>query len=416
MKRSECMVCSGNRLVEFIDLKDQPNGNNFLYADDVANEVIFPLAMMVCEDCWEVQISEFPPQEVLFSDHPYLSGVNAPVVAHFEQLAARVVYKLGLKPNDLVIDVGCNDGTLLKMFARQGLRTLGVDPSERPGQVAREQGMTVFKQFWNGDTGRSLRQLGLKPELITATAVFYHVPDLHDFCLGLTEVMGPDSVFVVQGVNLKDLIEHNEFDHFYHEHSCIHSIGPLTKLFGQHGLRIQDVEFSPIHGGSFILFVVREENPRPTTAAVAAAIEAERAAGLYEIQTYHDFAKRIEHNMAELKALLQELKAAGKIVYALGAPLKGSTTLNYAGIGPELVELVTEVNQFKVGRVTPGTHIPVVDERSLGRVPDYYLVLAWNFLDFLVGKYDTYLAGGGKFIVAVPDVRIVGRGGEIIGR
>ena len=416
MKRSECMVCSGNRLVEFIDLGDQPNGNNFLYAADVAQEVSFPLAMMVCQDCWEVQISEFPSQEVLFSDHPYLSGVNAPVVAHFEQLAARVVYKLGLKPNDLVIDVGCNDGTLLKMFAKQGLRTLGVDPSERPGQVAREQGITVFKQFWNGDTGRSLRQLGLKPELITATAVFYHVPDLHDFCLGLTEVMGPDSTFVVQGVNLKDLIEHNEFDHFYHEHSCIHSLGPLTKLFGQHGLRIQDVEFSPIHGGSFILFVVRDENPKPTTAAVAEAIEAERVARLYEIQTYHDFAKRIEHNMGQLKTLLGELKAAGKVVYALGAPLKGSTTLNYAGIGPDLVELVTEVNQFKVGRVTPGTHIPVVDERSLGRVPDYYLVLAWNFLDFLVGKYDTYLAGGGKFIAAVPDVRIVGRGGEILPR
>lgn len=220
MKRSECMVCAGNRLVEFIDLGDQPNGNNFLYAAEVAQEVSFPLAMMVCQDCWEVQISEFPSQEVLFSDHPYLSGVNAPVVAHFEQLAARVVYKLGLKPNDLVIDVGCNDGTLLKMFAKQGLRTLGVDPSERPGQVAREQGVTVFKQFWNSDTGRSLRQLGLKPELITATAVFYHVPDLHDFCLGLTEVMETDSVFVVQGVNLKDLIEHNEFDHFYHEHSC----------------------------------------------------------------------------------------------------------------------------------------------------------------------------------------------------
>ena len=416
MKRSECMVCSGNRLVEFIDLGDQPNGNNFHYAADVAQEVGFPLAMMVCQDCWEVQISEFPSQEVLFSDHPYLSGVNAPVVAHFEQLAARVVYKLGLKPNDLVIDVGCNDGTLLKMFAKQGMRVLGVDPSERPGQVAREQGVTVFKQFWNSATGRSLHQLGIKPELITATAVFYHVPDLHDFCRGLIEVMGADSVFVVQGVNLKDLIEHNEFDHFYHEHSCIHSLGPLTKLFGQHGLRIQDVEFSPIHGGSFILFVVRDENPKPTTAAVATAIEAERAAGLYDLATYTAFASRVEANMAALKTLLGELKAAGKTVYALGAPVKGSTVLNYADIGRDLVELVTEVNQLKVGRVTPGTHIPVVDERSLGRVPDYYLVLAWNFLDFLVGKYDTYLAGGGKFIVAVPDVRIVGRGGEILPR
>lgn len=410
------MVCEGTRLVEFIDLRDQPNGNNFLPPEDVAQEVSFPLAMMVCEDCWEVQIAEFPPQEVLFTDHPYLSGVNAPVVAHFDQLAQHVVYKLGLKPNDLVIDVGANDGTLLRMFAKQGMRVLGVDPSTRPGQVAREQGVTVFKQFWNHDTGRSLAQLGICPEVITATAVFYHVPDLHDFCAGLTEVMGPDSVFVVQGVNLKDLIERNEFDHFYHEHSCIHSLGPLTRLFAGHGLRIQDVEFSPIHGGSFILYVVREENGRPTTAAVAHAIAAERAAGLYELDTYTAFANRVAANMAELKSLLGELKAAGKTVYALGAPLKGSTTLNYAGIGPELVELATEVNPLKIGKVTPGTHIPVVDERSLGHVPDYYLVLAWNFLDYLVGKYDSFLAGGGRFIVAVPDVRIVGRHGAGVAR
>jgi 2-polyprenyl-3-methyl-5-hydroxy-6-metoxy-1,4-benzoquinol methylase len=416
MKRTQCMVCKGPRLVEFIDLGDQPNGNNFLRAEDVAEEVSFPLAMMVCEDCWEVQIAEFPPQEVLFTDHPYLSGVNAPVVAHFDQLAQHVVYKLGLKPNDLVIDVGANDGTLLKMFAKQGMRVLGVDPSTRPGLVAREQGVTVFKQFWNHATGQALRQLGICPEVITATAVFYHVPDLHDFCAGLTEVMGPDSVFVVQGVNLKDLIEHNEFDHFYHEHSCIHSLGPLTQLFGAHGLRIQDVEFSAIHGGSFILYVVREDNARQTTPAVAAAIEAERAAGLYELQTYRAFARRIADNMADLKQLLTELKAAGKTVYALGAPLKGSTVLNYAGIGPDLVEKATEVNQLKVGKVTPGTHIPVVDERSLDRVPDYYLVLAWNFLDFLVGKYDNYLAGGGRFISTVPDVHIVGRHGTRVAR
>jgi SAM-dependent methyltransferase len=411
MKRTHCMVCQGTRLVEFIDCGDQPNGNNFLFAEELAREVVFPLAMMVCEDCWEVQIAEFPSQEVLFSDHPYLSGVNAPVVRHFNALAPRVVEKLGLKPNDLVIDVGCNDGTLLKAFAAQGMRVLGVDPSERPGELARQAGLTVFRQFWNHATGKSLRQLNVCPEVITATAVFYHVPDLHDFCAGLTEVMGPDSFFVVQGVNLKDLIENNEFDHFYHEHSCIHSLGPLTRLFGAHGLRIQDVEFSEIHGGSFILYVCREEHPRATTPAVAAALAEEERAGLYRLETYRAFAQRIADNMAGLKALLERLKAEGRRVYALGAPVKGSTVLNYAGIGPELVELVTEVNPLKFGRVTPGTHIPVVDEATVTEAPDYYLVLAWNFIDFLVGKYDDYLRAGGRFIVTVPELRIVGPGG-----
>ncbi|MBC2664437.1 class I SAM-dependent methyltransferase [Novosphingobium flavum] len=412
MKRTNCMVCNSENLYEFIDCGDQPNGNNFLYPEQVADEVTFTLSMMVCQDCWEVQISEFPPQELLFCDHPYLSGVNEPVVRHFNELAPRVVNKLGLKDNDLVIDVGCNDGTLLKAFARNGMRVLGVDPSERPGAVARSQGITVFQQFWNHETGKSLKQLGIRPEVITATAVFYHVPDLHDFVAGLAEVMGPNSFFVVQGVNLLDLIEKNEFDHFYHEHSCIHAVAPLTKLFAQHGLRIQDLEFSPIHGGSFILYVCREENPRATTPAVAEAIAKEQAAGLDKLETYKAFSARIDHNMATVRSLLEKLKAEGKTVYALGAPVKGSTVLNRAQIGPDLVEMVTEVNPLKIGRVTPGTHIPVVDEKTLTAKPDYYLVLAWNFIDFLVGKFDDYLTSGGRFIVTVPEVRIIGPKGE----
>ena len=412
MKRTNCMVCNSRNLYEFLDCGDQPNGNSFLYPSELDKEVTFPLAMMVCQDCWEVQISEFPPQEILFTDHPYITGVNAPVVKHFRQLAPHVIEKLGLQANDLVIDVGCNDGTLLKAFSSHGMRVLGVDPSERPGKLARTQGVTVFQQFWNHETGKSLRQLGIRPELIIATAVFYHVPDLHDFVAGLGEVMGPQSFFVVQGVNLLDLIKHTEFDHFYHEHSCIHSIAPLTNLFGQHGLRLQDVEFSPIHGGSFILYVCREENPLPTTAAVAEAIAAERAAGLYELETYKAFTRRVDHNMSTLKGLLERLKEQGKTVYALGAPVKGSTVLNYAKIGPDLVSKATEVNELKFGRVTPGTHIPVVDESTVTDRPDYYLVLAWNFLDFLVGKFDDYLQSGGRFIVSVPEVRIVGPKGE----
>lgn len=411
-KRTECMNCGGAQLHEFIDLEDQPNGNSFLYADEVGEEVTFSLAMMVCQDCWQVQISEFPPQEILFNDHAYITGRNAPVVAHFKKLAPHIVEKIGLKENDLVIDVGANDGTFLRAFASQGMRVLGVDPSERTGRLAQEQGVTVFRQFWNHATGKSLRQLGVKPNAITATAVFYHVPDLHDFVAGLTEVMGSDTVFVVQGVNCLDLIEHNEFDHFYHEHSCIHAVGPLQRLFGAHGLAIRDVEFSPIHGGSFILYVYRQENPIEEAPSVKAAVEAEARAGLFDLETYKNFAERVRTNMCELRTLLEKLSAEGKTVYGLGAPVKGSTVLNYANIGPDLVQKVTEVNEFKIGRVTPGTHIPVIDETEVTAHPDYYLVLCWNFMDFLLKKFDGYLKSGGRFISPVPQVRIIRSGGE----
>ena len=408
MKRKECMNCGSNQLHEFIDLGVQPNGNNFPSESAKGDEPLFPISMMVCEDCWQVQIAEFPSQEFLFTDHPYITGVNVPIVQHFERLAKNAVEKLKLKPNSLVMDIGCNDGTLLRAFQSYGMRVLGVDPGFRTGQLAQAEGTTVCRTFWNSESGQAMRQLGLHPDLITATAVFYHLPDLHDFIEGLKQVMHQNSVFLVQCVNLRDLIEKNQFDHFYHEHSCIHAISPLKHLFESHGMRLLDVEFMDIHGGSFILYTGLEENPIPTGESIEKAIKSEIQAGLQSLDTYKVFAERIERNAKDMLTLLTQLKQEGKRVYALGAPVKGNTLLNYFKIGPDLVECATEVNQFKIGLLTPGTHIPIVDERELTEQPDYYLILSWNFLDYLVSKYKTYLLEGGKFIVPVPDVRVLG--------
>jgi 2-polyprenyl-3-methyl-5-hydroxy-6-metoxy-1,4-benzoquinol methylase len=408
MRRTRCMNCGASELAEFIDLGEQPNGNNFVSATEKDEEVLFPIAMLVCQSCWQVQIGEFPSQEFLFTNHPYITGANVPIVEHFERLSARIIEKLALAPQSLVVDIGANDGTLLRAFARRGMRTLGVDPGQRTGELARQQGSTVMRTFWNRESGRALRQLGLHPELITATAVFYHLPNLHDFIEGLLEVMRGDAVFVVQCVNTLDLIEKNQFDHFYHEHSCIHAIAPVDQLFRSHGMRILDVEFIDIHGGSFVAYVGLDTHSRATGPSVAAAIAREREHGLDRIETYHEFARRVRANADALVALLHELKGQGKRVFALGAPVKGNTLLNYCQVGPDLVECATEVNQFKIGTLTPGMHIPVVDERTIARQPDYYLILSWNFLDFLIGKYKGFLMNGGKFIVPVPTVRVLG--------
>lgn len=403
------MICGSSKLHKFIELGNQPNGNVFPENETKDRELYFPFAMDVCTACWQVQIEEFPSPEFMFSNHPYITGINKPVVDHFNWLSRSIVERFELKPNSLVIDIGCNDGTLLNSFQNLGMRVLGVDPGRITGALCKSRGINVCEAFWNQTSGAALRNLGLFPDLITATAVFYHIPDIHDFVRGLREVMTEKTVFMTQCIYLKDVIEKNQFDHFYHEHTMIHSLGPLKRLFDQHGLKMIDVEFNPIHGGSFILYVGLNSSIHQTSTRVRDALITEEKSGLYELATFTSFAQRVERNRDDLLSLLNELKQSGKRVYGLCAPVKGSTLLNYAGIGPELVKLVTEVNPHKIGKLTPGTHIPIVDEGSLTEQPDYYLVLSWNFLDFFVGKYRSFLESGGKFIVPNPAVRVIGR-------
>lgn len=405
------MISGSERLVSFLDLKNQPNGNVFPDEKGRAHEIKYPLSMSVCLDSWLVQIDDYPPPEVVFTNHPYVTGLNAPIVQHFQNLSRHIVEKFEIPRESLVIDIGANDGTFLSAFRDLGMRTLGVDPGQRTGKLARGKNLLVCETFWNHSAGRALRTLNLAPRLITATAVFYHVPDLHEFVRGLAEVMTDDTIFATQCVYLKDVVAKLQFDHFYHEHTCIYSLKPLQALFAQHKMRLIDVEFYDVHGGSFVLYVAKETSRLPSSQTIAAAIAAEEQAGLFKLETYQEFARQVEANCGQLVELLRELKRQGKTVYALGAPLKGSTLLNYCGIGPDLVEKAVEVNPFKIGRFTPGTHIPIVGEKDLVREPDYYLVLAWNFLDFFVQKHAKYLEAGGRFIVPNPRVGIVDRHG-----
>ncbi len=407
MKNSHCMNCHSPHLERFIDLGCQPNGNIFPSFDELDNEQMFPFAMLVCMHCWQVQLEEFPPVDGMFTNHPYITGVNQPVVTHFEQLVDDVIEKFAIPPNSLVLDIGANDGTLLAKFRDRGMRVLGIDPSRRTSELARNAGITLFETFWNRQSAEAMKQLGISPDLITATAVFYHVDDIHSFVQGLALMMGENTIFCTQCVYLKDLIDRVQFDHFYHEHTMIHAIGPLRDLFAQYGLRLLDVDFYPIHGGSFVLYVGREESRFPTTKKIADAIAKEKCAGLDRLQTYLDFSKRVAQNKQELLSLLRQLRSAGQRVFGLGAPLKGSTLLNYYGIGPELIECLTEINPHKIGRYTPGTHIPIVHEHAIEEQPDYYLLLSWNFLDFFIEKYADYLNAGGKFIVPHPTVKVI---------
>lgn len=402
-----CANCRSQSVRRFMDLGQQPNGNTFPTADEFEDEPFFPFSMGVCTECWQVQLEEAPSAEFMFANHPYITGVNMPVVSHFDAMVTDVLEKIHLPRNSLVLDIGANDGTLLQRFRDRGMRVIGVDPGSRTGRLAKENGVTVCETFWNEETAGHLAALKLRPKLITATAVFYHIEDIHSFVRGLLEVMDNDTVFLTQCVYMKDVLEKLQFDHFYHEHTLMHHLMPLQRLFAEYGLKMIDVVFYPVHGGSFALYVAKEEAPYEIRPSVERALAAEREAGLDQIETYHSFSSKVEANRDELVCLLRELRSKGKRIYGLGAPLKGSTLLNYCGIGPDLVECCTEVNRFKIGKFTPGTHIPIIYEEEVDEQPDYYLVLSWNFLDFFVDKYADFLLRGGCLIVPHPEVTII---------
>ena len=408
MNTKVCMNCGEQKFVPFLDLGIQPNGNNFPLVDEAFAEPQFPFRMGVCTKCWQVQIEEFPSPEFMFSNHPYVTGFNTPIIQHFKKLVKDVLNKFPLAKNGLVVDIGANDGSLLREFSKAGMRVIGVDPGKRTGEIAKKNGVTVCETFWDEEAANALKKLNLRPDIITATAVFYHIENIHSFVRGLSKVMNEDSVFVTQCIYLKDVLEKLQFDHFYHEHTMVHSLAPLERLFALYGLRMVDVDFYDVHGGSFVLYVVKNESNYASSSAIEDALRIEAEAGLSRLDTYYSFAKGVDRNRVDLVALLNKLKSEGKKVYALGAPLKGSTLLNYCQIGPELIQLAVEVNPFKVGRLIPGVHIPIVHEDEISDIPDYYLILSWNFLDFFIEKYSSYLSGGGSFILPHPMVSIMG--------
>lgn len=408
---SSCMACQKETVVEFLDLGLQPSGNAFLHREQIPDEPLFPLRMGVCESCWQVQLLDHLDKETLFEDHPYLTGTNAPIVEHFGDLAKRLVERFEMGTKDLVLDIGCNDATLLDKFREQGVSTMGVEPSARIAKIATGKGHIVANAFWSREVAHAFQTMRIKPKLITAMSVFYHVSDLHEFLDGVETVMDKETLFVVQAVSLMSLLSKNQFDHFYHEHTCIHSLTSLQDILSSHELKIVDVEETDVHGGAFIAILAHHDSSHVTSARVQDYIAQEKAAGLAEIKTYTDFGDRATDIAKRLREMLVDLHSSQKRVYGLGAPLKSTTFLNFADIGPTLIECLTEVNALKIGKLSPGKHIPVVDERALTDEPDYYVVFAWNYLDFLLEKKRDYLASGGKFIVPFPELRVIGNDG-----
>lgn len=402
-----CRACGSRHGSLVLDLGTQPLANNLLRPADLAKtEPRFPLRLFVCPDCWLLQIADLVPPVELFSEYLYFSSFSDAMLRHARTATDHYLANFRLGPQSHVVEIASNDGYLLQNFLRAGVPCLGIEPAANIAKVAREKGIETLVEFFGTPLARQLATQGRRADLILGNNVFAHAPDINDFVAGLARLLKPGGRIVLEFPYGVDFVEKTEFDTIYHEHVFYFTLTPLLPLFRRHGLEIFDVERLPIHGGSLRLFAGLP-GVHPVRPAVADRLADEQQRGVSRPDYYGGFAQQAARVRTELRALLADLKQHGRRVAAYGASAKGSTLLNYCGIGAETLDFVADRSTYKQGRLTPGTHLPIVGaEQLLARQPDDTLLLTWNFADEILEQQRAYRERGGRFIIPLPRPRL----------
>jgi len=403
-----CRSCGSSRLDPVLSLGSTPLANSLLDDDTLTRpEARYPLDLVFCPACTLVQITLSVPPEEMFEEYAYFSSFADTVVENARVISTRLVAERSLGPDDLAMEIASNDGYLLRNYVEAAVPVLGVDPARNIASVAEENGVPTVCEFFGTVVAARLRAEGRRASVLHANNVLAHVPDVNGVVEGIATILADDGVAVIETPYVRDLVDELEFDTIYHEHLFYYSAHALVALFERAGLEIVDVEHLPIHGGSLRVFVAHA-GTTPPTPAVANLLAAERDAGMLTIGYYRDFAARVDRLCERLRGLLADLKGGGHTIAGDGAAAKGATLCNYAGIGPETIDFVVDRNVHKQGRYLPGVRLPIVDPAALlDRRPDYLLLLAWNFADEIIGQQQEYAAGGGRFLVPVPEPRVV---------
>jgi SAM-dependent methyltransferase len=403
-----CLLCPNGKVDQFLDLGATALANQFLRADEIDSpEPKYPLRVGLCRSCAHVQLMDSVPPLEMFENYLYISSASDTLKNHLWDLSDELVGRYRPGAADLVIDIGCNDGTLLHGFQRHGVRTLGVDPAQNLAAFTSGNGIERYTDLFGAATAQDIVSKWGQASLVTATNTFPHIQDLSDFIRGIQTVLKPGGVFVIEMHYLLDLVEQVAFDTIYHEHVSYWALGPMKQLFERHGMSIVDAGRLPLHHGQLRVHVQRQ-GEGPIHSGVAELLAAEKAAELDRFETYLRFAERAKKIKTDLHEMLVAFAQNGRRVAGYGAPAKGNTLLGFLDISPELLPYIVDISPLKQGLFTPGTHIPVVaPERLLADQPDYVLLLAWNFVDEIIEQQAEYRRRGGRFMVPVPEVRVL---------
>jgi SAM-dependent methyltransferase len=405
-----CRFCGSAALPLFVDLGFAPPSNAYRKAADLERpEVHYPLRVRVCERCWLAQTEDYARSDELFdADYAYFSATSASWMDHARRYCAHVTERLALTDQSLVVELASNDGYLLRNFVGAGIPCLGIEPTAATAREAEKFDVPVIEEFFGETLARRLLSEGRGADLLIGNNVYAHVPDINDFTRGMKTVLNPGGCITLEFPHLLELINHNQFDTIYHEHYSYLSLTTVGRIFAAHGLRVWDVELLPTHGGSLRVYGCHAQDERESTAAVSTLLARESAGGLLNVATYQAFAERAEKVKNDFLGFILQCKQDGLKVCGYGAAAKGNTLMNFAGMGADMLPFVADAAPSKQGKLLPGSHIPIVAPQALWDYrPDIVVVFPWNLLDEVSHSLAGIREWGGRFAVAVPELRVL---------
>ena len=398
-KVASCRSCDSS-LVQVLSLGDQ-RITGWLDHPDEAGPVA-PLDLMLCSniECRLLQLGHTVNSDLLFRNYYYRSGMNQTMRDALADITTQAQKKVVLEPRDTVVDIGANDGTLLNTYP-QGITKIGFEPALNLREDAERGGNHIVSDYFSR---QAYPEKAGKAKLVTAIAMFYDLEDPHQFVSDVVDILADDGVFTIQISYLPLMLFQNAFDNVCHEHLAYHSLRSLDFIVSKHGLTMFDAEINDTNAGSIRVYIGRERSPSPMMIALR---QWEEAIGLDTRRPYDEFAERVEAIRDQLVNIVGNITSEGKKVYGYAASTKGNVTLQYCGFGPEQIPAIADINRRKWGKYCAGSGIPVVsEEKAREDNPDYFLVLAWAFMDEFRRREERWRRQGGKFIIPMPEVRI----------
>ncbi len=402
-----CLVCKNN-IKPFISFGKMPIANGFLTQDQFSREYFFELKVGFCAECGMVQLLEQPKREMMFNEtYAFYSSTSKFMALHFKRFAQTVMKGYLNETNPLVVEIGSNDGIMLRNFARENIRHIGIEPSANVAQAARELNIQTLCDFFDEDLAGKIIDSHGQADAILAANAMCHIPYLHSVAAGIKILLKKKGVFIFEDPYVGDILEKVSYDQIYDEHAFYFSLESVNNLFKQHDLEVFDVMPQEVHGGSMRYFLTHKGR-RPVSPAVEKQREKEETLGLKREETYQNLKGKIEKSRDALNRLLRDMKDQGKNVVGYGATSKSTTVINYCGITPDLVEFISDTTPIKQGKYSPGMHLPVrAYDCFKKKYPDYALLFAWNHDKEIMAKENDFIKAGGKWIVYVPDVKII---------